>query len=115
MTVRKQGKKKAGINGGIWSGHQIYEYSSPNKMSSDDNKLIKIPITNAQRKINEYGNGYVPCEVSERWLQFSEDGSSNGLVKLNVMAIGANKPRKVCELVLTKENILRALENVDFK
>ncbi|MDP1419219.1 hypothetical protein Q8G35_12435 [Peribacillus simplex] len=85
-------------------------------MSSDDNKLIKIPITNAQRKINEYGNGYVPCEVTERWLQFSENGSSNGLVEVNVMTLGANdKPRKVCELVLTKENILRALENVDFK
>ena len=85
------------------------------KALTKDNKIIRMPISYEQRKINEFGNGYVPCDVSERWLQFSDSGLKSGSVLVNVMTMGSDdKPKKICEMVLNKEDLLRALENVRF-
>lgn len=78
-------------------------------------KIVKIPISHKQRKINEHGNGYVPCEVSERWLQFDTVGTKNGLVAVNVMTKNdKGVKKKICQMVLNKDDLLRALNSVDF-
>ena len=41
-----------------------------------DEKIIKIPISYENRKKNEKGKGYVPCQVSERYLNFSMESTT---------------------------------------
>ncbi|EJO5347022.1 hypothetical protein NRP93_001088 [Clostridium botulinum] len=82
----------------------------------ENEKVIKIPISYSQRKINEMGNGYVPCEVSERWLQFDNESislQSGELIGVNVMTLGSDQQaKKICSLILTRKDIERALANV---
>lgn len=80
-------------------------------------KVIKFPITYDERMINEMGLGYVPCEVSGRWLQFPENsdwiGNRGEFMFVDVMTEGGNgEPRKLCHLLLKKEDILRAVNSV---
>ena len=68
------------------------------------------------------GARYVECLISGSWLQFSEQSMVfNGVdyVVVSVMtsqtwnADGApTKPRKQCELVVTRDELLRALATV---
>lgn len=46
----------------------------------EKNKVVRIPISHKQRQLNKHGEGYVPCEVSSRWLQFADTGTTNGSV-----------------------------------
>ncbi|AUN11581.1 hypothetical protein [Clostridium botulinum] len=82
----------------------------------DNEKVIKIPISYSQRKINEMGNGYVPCEVSERWLQFDNESislRSGEFIGVNVMTLGSDEQaKKICSVILNIEDIKRALANV---
>jgi len=80
-----------------------------------EKNVVRIPISNKQRQINKHGEGYVPCEVSSRWLQFDSYGTENGLVMVNVMTENEEGiEKKICELVLTKDDILRAVNNINF-
>ncbi len=80
------------------------------------NKIIKIPINREQRLINENGQGYVPCEVSSRWLQFPNESQivdGKELMFVDVMTYDINQEkRKICNLCLSREDIIRALYNV---
>lgn len=80
-------------------------------------KVIRIPIEYKQRMINKYGQGYVPCEISGRWLQFPEESAFVGneeLMFVDVMTMDTcnDKPRKLCQLCVSREDILRALDNI---
>lgn len=78
-----------------------------------DKKVIKIPITHDERKINEFGNGYVPCQVSGRWLQFPDTATDDRWIFVDVMTMSEDKkPRKLCEMVLSKEDIMRAINSI---
>lgn len=58
----------------------------------------------------------VPCQVSERWLQFPQTAhalAAGDFMTVDVMTLGADdKERKICELVLTKQDLLRMIEQV---
>lgn len=83
-------------------------------MDEQSNKIIRVPITYDQRKRNELGDGYVPCQVSGRWLKFSEEASDDRFIPVDVMTMGENKvPRKICELIISKEDILRAINSIN--
>ena len=80
-------------------------------------KVVKFPVSYSQRIRNTMGKGYVPCEVSSRWLQFTENSggffSTGEYIGVNVMTLDQNeKPRKICNLILTREDLERALANV---
>jgi hypothetical protein len=81
-----------------------------------DNKVIRIPIRWKQRWRNRMGDRAVQCQVSNRWIQFPEGSSRNqgeDWMLVYVMTLDANeKPRKLCELVVTRQDILHALEHV---
>lgn len=82
----------------------------------NDNKIIKIPISYDQRKINEYGQGYVPCAISNRWLQFHEETTDLRFISVDVMTLNTdNNSHKICELVLNIEDIIRALKSIKVK
>jgi hypothetical protein len=60
----------------------------------------------------------VPCIVSDRWLEFSQDGSGRTFegeaIVLSVMTNGSDeKPRKLCELIVTREELLRVLSLIE--
>lgn len=59
----------------------------------------------------------VSCQVSERWLQFPKEAhklSGGDFMVIDVMTLGADESeRKICELVLTKQDLLQMLEQVE--
>jgi len=74
-------------------------------------------MTYKERKINEKGPGYVPCEVSGRWLQFPEKSGGNfqigELMEVKVMTKGdSGNERLLCSLIITKEDLVRAINSV---
>jgi hypothetical protein len=80
-------------------------------------KVSKFPIGWQERWRNTYGPLGVPCIVSGRWLQFGESGAGpyreGEYIKIDVMTHGsAESPRKICELVVTREDLQRALNNI---
>ncbi|MFA7238208.1 MAG: hypothetical protein WC058_15210 [Phycisphaeraceae bacterium] len=64
------------------------------------------------------GDVAVPCIVSGRWLEFSQGGSVNigagEAITLAVMTESAEgKPRKLCELIVTREELLHVLNLIE--
>ena len=81
-----------------------------------NNKIVRLPINWKQRMINQYGKGYVPCEVSNRWLQLPENCSDEKYMEVSVMTLDKEeKPKKICDLILSKEDIIRAVNNIKTK
>lgn len=79
------------------------------------NQIVRLPITHEQIRYNKHGPGYVPCEVSGRWLQFSTTSHVSGgheLLEVNVMTNNGDGDRKLCELIIRKEDIVKALEQI---
>lgn len=79
-------------------------------------KNIKIPITYDQRIRNFRGKGYVPCEISSRWLQFPEQSAMVGgkeLMFVDIMTYNQDgEDKKICNLCIFREDILGALSTV---
>jgi hypothetical protein len=71
-----------------------------------------------ERVKKELGDFAVPCLVSQRWLEFSRDGSAQlsegeGMI-VHVMTRGADgKPRRICELAITREDLLAVLSLIE--
>ena len=80
-------------------------------------EIIQFPVTMAEHLRNQLGQSAVPCEISNRWLQMDEQSSLIGkteLLNLSVMTRDQdNNPRKICNLVVTRESILRALQSIE--
>jgi hypothetical protein len=82
-----------------------------------EDKVTKLPISGFQRWKNQFGKLGVPCVVSGRWLQFPETSLGRSIdgeyILLEVMTEGSNdKPRKLCDLFVTKEDLTRAMNSV---
>ena len=79
-------------------------------------KVTRFPISGSKRRKNSLGKLAVPCQVSDRWLQFSKISSvlqDGDFVTLEVKTGGySDRGRKLCELIVTREDLLAALENV---
>lgn len=75
--------------------------------------------TNWHKRLKqELGDFAVPCMVSERWLQFSTEGSARfkqgEYIQLWVMTPRTDeKPRKLCELIVTRGDLLAAMELIE--
>ncbi len=64
------------------------------------------------------GDFAVPCMVSDRWIQFSTDGSAllpeGEYITLWVMTRGADgRPKKLCELIVTRQDLQGALDLIE--
>ncbi len=84
----------------------------------DKNKVIKFPIGYWQRMKNQMGKGFVPCMVSDRWIQFPKRSGGNfsdgEFIEISVMTLGhSGKPKKLCDLVITREDLIRATNSVE--
>jgi len=84
-------------------------------MDTDD--VIRFPIKGFQRAKNRLGRHAVGCIVSGRWIQFPEQGGAyleeGEAIQLYVMTEGHDeKDRTICELIVTREDLLRAIAAV---
>lgn len=59
------------------------------------------------------------CEVSSRWLQFPETAQTvydAPLMIIDVMTLnGDDQEKKICQLVLSKDDLLQILSRIDVK
>ncbi|MBS7814754.1 hypothetical protein PE074_06400 [Wohlfahrtiimonas chitiniclastica] len=78
--------------------------------------IKNIPITNSQRRKNKLGPLAVECQVSGRFLQFNKKSTYVGddefiIVDVFPMQIDDKiEPKKICELIITREDLLEALK-----
>ncbi len=77
-------------------------------------KVEPLPVNAHKAIARKLGPRYVPCMVSGRYLEFpAESGGHFGggeFIPINVMTVNdENQPRRLCELVLTREQLLAAL------
>lgn len=81
------------------------------------NKITKFPNSKERRDRRNLSNNIAECEISGRWLQFprkAEIVGGKSLMFINVMTNGQDdNPRKICELVLAKEDLLAILEKIN--
>ena len=71
-----------------------------------------------ERLHEERGDFVVPCRVSMRWLEFSTSGSAQlrdgEYLQLWVMTRGGDdEPRRICELVITREELKSVLDLIE--
>jgi hypothetical protein len=83
-----------------------------------NNEIIPFPIKSFQRQKNKAGRRAVLCIVSERWLQFPKRGGGpieiGEPLTLRVMTKNSEgKNRTLCELIVTREDLLRAIEAIE--
>ncbi|NRT78131.1 hypothetical protein [Clostridium beijerinckii] len=78
-------------------------------------KVVKLPIAYSIRKKNEMGKGYVPCQISSRYLKLhgvSEVGDKN-FIMLDVMTENDNhEHKKICEMAIALEDLREAIKEV---
>lgn len=77
-------------------------------------KFSQFPISFKEHTCNLHGTGYVPCTISERWLQFDDtyDRKLN-LVFVDVMTTDSkDNPKKLCSLCLNLDDLKRELEKI---
>lgn len=79
-----------------------------------DNKITKFPISSKQKEYNKNGTGYIPCEISDRWLQFSDTFDEHlGFVFVDVMTnTEKGSPRKICSLCLNINDLKIELNKI---
>ena len=79
-------------------------------------KIIPFPRGEKRRRNLALSKYRVPCQVSDRWLQFPKTANAfdNGdFLRVDVMTMGENeKERKICELILTKQDLMHMIQQV---
>ena len=82
------------------------------------NKITKFPISFSQRRKNTLGPLSVECQVSGRCLRFHDQSSileSGEFIAVDVLSMqieDEKKPHKICELIITREDLLEALKHI---
>lgn len=107
------------VRGSLRAGTAESRLPSPTHAGA---KIIPFPLSAGRRRRNKMGARYVECLLSGYWFQLREQSMVfNGVeyVIVDVMTSqGWNadgtptKPRKQCELVVPRDELLRALATV---
>jgi hypothetical protein len=83
----------------------------------NDSKVTRFPIRGDQRWKNRLGKRATACIVTMRWLQFPEKSEAladGHFMFVDVMTSTDGKDaRKLCQLCISKEDLLPALGEVD--
>ncbi len=79
-------------------------------------KIKQFPSGQLRRQRLNLRKYRVACEVSGRWLQFPEKSSkvsNKDLLVVNVMTLGNDdKEKKLCELVISRQDIIEMLNTI---
>ena len=78
--------------------------------------IRRFPVTRDRHMRNKYGSRYVPCQVSGRYILFPEESagpfSEGEYMALSIMTLNEGPERKLCDLIVTREDLFRAIDNV---
>ena len=81
-----------------------------------NNKVVRFPRRTADRKRRDSNDGVLRCEVSGRWFQFpdaSDKFEDIEYLHLDIMTVGTNEQeRKLCELIVDKQQLLKMLNDL---
>lgn len=76
--------------------------------------VTTFPTTPHKRMARRLGARYVPCQVTDRYLEFPElsAGKFGGgeFIPIQVMTLASGKPKRICEVILTREELEAALK-----
>lgn len=81
-----------------------------------NDNIKNIPITHSQRRKNKLGPLTVECQVSGRSLKFNKKSAhvaGSEFITVDVFPMQMDdeiEPKKLCELIITREDLLAALE-----
>ncbi|MNW45843.1 hypothetical protein D3C74_231150 [compost metagenome] len=78
----------------------------------NENKVVRIGISHDQRMRNSLGDGYVPCEVSGRYLLLKGGDKKLGYVNVDVRTQTESGDKLLCELVLHHDDLIKALQSL---
>lgn len=80
------------------------------------NNIVRFPRRSEDRKRKEAAKGRLSCEVSERWIRFpsaSDKFEDMEYLALDIMTLGSNEQdRKLCEIILDKQQLLKMLQEL---
>lgn len=75
--------------------------------------IVQFPKRSEDKKRLEAKEGKLRCEVSDRWIKFpsaSEKSDDVEYLLLDIMTVGSNeKDRKICEIIVDKQQLLKML------
>jgi len=97
--------------------YEVADHYATRGDDKDNGKVTRFPIKGYQRWRDRLGKRAVPCMITDRWFQFPE--KSDNLKGGHVMFVDVmTKPdgenvRKLCQLSISKEDLLAALKEVD--
>ena len=79
-----------------------------------ESNTTRISNSWLEKERNAHGTGYVPCYISERWLQFADTYDKDlNFVFLDVMTKDSNeKDKKLCPLSLNINELKATLEKI---
>jgi hypothetical protein len=72
-------------------------------------------MTGWRRTANRRGRHSVSCIVSDRWLRFAPKAKAVGegaAVIVEVLTDASDKERKLCELILTLDQLRRVMDSI---
>lgn len=84
-------------------------------------KVIKFPITHSQKRKNQLGPLAIKCEVSGRLVKFNPKSdfvrNDSEFIYLEIFPdsdpdFPDKEQKRICELVLTREDLMKALEHI---
>lgn len=82
--------------------------------------IEKFPVSSWKRVRNRRGRLSVSCVVSDRWLSFERPHDKRfnigTPIKVDVMTdVSENGPRKLCQLIVTVEQLKDLMAEIDLK
>lgn len=85
-----------------------------------NDKVIRFPVQSWKRVKNRRGKRGVSCMVTDRWLRLPTearrvdfgDGKPCTALVVDVMTDTSGEARKLCELVITLEELQTAVSNI---
>lgn len=76
------------------------------------NNVVPFPMTNEERRLNEYGEGVVECAFTEKWLQFPETVVDKRHIPVKLMANINDEVRQLTQVILNQDDLLRAVDAI---
>lgn len=84
-----------------------------------NDKIVSFPNKLERRKRMDSNRGKLRCEVSERWISFPEASwktQNLDYLSLDIMTLGSNnKERKLCEIIVDREQLQKMLKDLPVK
>ncbi len=81
-------------------------------------KIVNFPYNSERERRRNVQKGIVPCQISSRYLKLNKETSiftEGEFIRMDIMTSTLDKDlnekqRKLCEIIITRENLMAVLE-----